>query len=60
MPPFELSCERLGPNPDCPLLDSNGPPYKSPLTLINNTLKLALVRSGVLQLHPWQVQAVSG
>ena len=58
MPRFELGCQRLGLNPDCPLLDSNGRPYKSPPTLTNNAAKLASVRSEVLQLHPWQVQAV--
>ena len=58
IPPFELSCERLCLNPDCPLLDSNGRPYKSPPTLTNNAAKLASVRSEELQLHHWQVQAV--
>ena len=56
--PHELICPRLEFDPDRPLLDSNGRPYKFPSTLTNNAAKLASVRSRVLQHQPWQVRAV--
>ena len=58
IPPYELSYQRLRLDPNFPLHESNGRPYKIPLIHADKAAKLALVKSGVLQYRPWPVQAL--